>query len=267
MSGSRRARAVHSRGQPHAKFPEDDAPGKDARAAPAMLAAPSLRGALATKQSRGGGTCGRQGAADGGAVAPGLLRRFAPRNDGTCGFAAGIPTEFMSGSRRARAVHRGASRTPSFPKTSPQGKTRAPRLPRRPPALSTLLLLFAGEGGAKRRMRGRTSATAPFGLCVRWAVCTESGGLGQARSESAAARHGAISLRSISLIYRLRRHLLPRAVGGVESVIVGIDAPTNGSKANSQCGESRKDASLRLGVAVELGVFSNLRRKETVHCM
>jgi len=198
------------------------------------------------------------------AMAPFPLRRSSNRR---CGFAAGIPTEFMSGSRRARAVHRGASRTPGFPKTSPQGKTRAPRLPRRPPALSTLLLLFAGEGGAKRRMRGRTSATAPFGLCVRWAVCTESGGLGQARSESAAARHGAISLRSISLIYRLRRHLLPRAVGGVESVIAGIDAPTNGSKANSQCGESRKDASLRLGVAVELGVFSNLRRKETVHCM
>ena len=48
-------------GQPHAEFPEDVAPGKDARAAPAMLATPSLRGALATKQSRGGGTCGARG--------------------------------------------------------------------------------------------------------------------------------------------------------------------------------------------------------------
>jgi len=41
----------------------------------------------------------------------------------TCGFAAsGSPTEFMSGSRRARAVYRGASRTPSFPKTSSRNK-------------------------------------------------------------------------------------------------------------------------------------------------
>ena len=46
---------------PHAEFAEDVAPAKDARAAPATLAAPSLRGALATKQSRGGGTCGARG--------------------------------------------------------------------------------------------------------------------------------------------------------------------------------------------------------------
>ena len=50
-----------SRGQPRAEFPEHVSKGKDPRAAPAMLAAPSLRGALATKQSRGGGTCGARG--------------------------------------------------------------------------------------------------------------------------------------------------------------------------------------------------------------